>query len=65
MADTSDVMVAIRYIFIISVILVLVAYYAGTVKVGTAFGTQLTNLVNVSTGRNPTTGVFSAYPTGS
>jgi hypothetical protein len=64
MADTSDVMVAIRYIFIISVILVLVAYYAGTVKVGTAFGQQLTNLVSVSTGRNPTTGAFAAYPTG-
>jgi hypothetical protein len=64
MADTSDVMVAIRYIFIISVILVLVAYYAGTVKVGTAFGQQLTNLVNVSTGRNPQTGNFAAYPAG-
>lgn len=54
----------IRYIFILSVILILVAYWAGTQKVATAFGTQIGNLIDISTGRNPATGQFAAYPTG-
>lgn len=60
----SEVDVAIRYIFILSVILILVAYWAGTTKVASTFGTQLSNLINVSTGRNPQTGNFSSYPGG-
>jgi hypothetical protein len=54
---------ALRYIFVLSVILILVAYYAGTQRVATTFGTQLGNLINISTGRT-TSGQFAAYPTG-
>ena len=54
----------IRYIFILSVILILVAYWAGTQKVATTFGTQIGNLIDIATGRNPSTGQFAVYPTG-
>ena len=54
---------AIRYIFILSVILILVAYYLGTTNVLNSFGTQLGNIINISTGRT-TSGAFAAYPSG-
>lgn len=54
---------AIRYIFILSVILILVAYYLGTVRVLDTFGTQLGNIIDISTGRT-TSGQFAAYPSG-
>lgn len=59
----SEVDTALRYIFIISVILVLVAYYAGTQRVASTFGQQISNLIMVVTGRNPQTGEFASYPT--
>lgn len=55
---------AIRYIFILSLILILVAYFAGTQRVAETFGTQITNLIDVVTGRVPSTGQFASYPTG-
>lgn len=54
----------IRYIFILSLVLVLVAYWAGTQKVAQAFGQQIGNIIDISTGRNPSTGQFAAYPSG-
>ena len=54
----------IRYIFILSVILILVAYWAGTQQVATTFGTQIGNIIDIATGRNPSTGQFAAYPSG-
>ena len=54
----------IRYIFILSLILVLVAYWAGTQKVPATFGQQIGNIIDISTGRNPSTGQFASYPTG-
>lgn len=54
----------IRYIFIISVILVLVAYYVGTTQVASTFGQQISNIIDVTTGRNPSTGQFASYPSG-
>lgn len=55
---------AIRYIFILSLILILVAYWAGTQRVASTFGQQLSNIIDVVTGRNPSTGNFAAYPSG-
>ena len=54
---------ALRYIFIISLVLVLVAYWAGTRGVANAFGTQLNQLILTVTGRNAQ-GQFAAYPSG-
>ncbi len=54
---------ALRYIFVLSVILILVAYWAGTRGVANAFGTQLNDLILTATGRNAQ-GQFAAYPTG-
>ena len=54
----------IRYIFIISLVLVLVAYWVGTKNVATAFGTQIGDIIDITTGRNPSTGQFAAYPGG-
>ena len=52
---------ALRYIFILSLILVVVAYYAGSTKVLGALGQQLGSIILVSTGRN-TQGNFAGYP---
>lgn len=57
----GDVGTAIRYLFILSVILILVAYYAGSKQVIGAFGTQFGNLGNIFTGRT-TSGNFAGYP---
>lgn len=54
----------IRYIFIISLVLVLVAYWVGTKNVATAFGTQIGDIIDITTGRNPSTGQFASYPSG-
>jgi hypothetical protein len=51
------------YIFILSLVLVIVAYYVGfQTDVGT-LSTAINNLVMAATGRN-SSGTFSAYPTG-
>lgn len=57
----EDVRAAIYYIFVISVILVLVAYYAGTTNVASTLGQQAVNLIYAGTGRTQG-GTFAAYP---
>lgn len=59
----TEVDKAIRYIFVISVILILVAYFAGTQNVLSTFGTQLVAIMNTATGRT-SSGQFASYPTG-
>lgn len=51
---------AIRYIFILSFLLILVAYYLGSTNVINAFGSNLTGLINTSTGRTAN-GQFAGY----
>jgi len=52
---------ALRYIFILSLVLIAVAYYAGTQRVLEAIGKQVNTLILTSTGRNAQ-GNFAAYP---
>ena len=52
---------ALRYIFILSFILILVAYYLGSTNVINSLGSNLTGLVNTVTGRNAQ-GQFAGYP---
>jgi hypothetical protein len=52
---------AMTYIFWLSLILVVVAYYAGSVKVLNSLGTQVGSLIMTSTGRD-SSGKFAAYP---
>jgi hypothetical protein len=59
----SDFMVAIRYIFVLSFILIIVAYWGGSTHVLSTGGTVLTNLINTSTGRT-SGGSFAGYPGG-
>jgi len=54
---------ALRYIFWLSLILIVVAYYAGSVKVLNQLGSTVGSLILKSTGRNDQ-GQFAAYPTG-
>lgn len=59
----SDMGKIITYIFILSLVLVLVAYYAGVKTDATAFSGAINSLLNTATGRNAQ-GNFAAYPTG-
>lgn len=52
---------ALRYIFVLSFILIIVAYYAGTQNVITTTGSALTGLSYAVTGRTQQ-GNFAAYP---
>lgn len=52
---------AMRYIFILSLILVAVAYYAGSVRVLDSIGKNVGSLIMTSTGRDAN-GNFAAYP---
>lgn len=54
---------ALYYIFILSLVLIVVVYFAGSTNVLQTLGTQFGNLLNISTGRN-TQGQFAGYPTG-
>ena len=60
--DTVDK--ALTWIFFISLVLVLVAYYVGTRSTVSAFSTAIDSLLMTVTGRNPATGNFAGYPTG-
>ena len=51
----------IRYLFILALILIVVAYFAGSTSVLTTIGTQVGSLGNVFTGRNAQ-GQFANYP---
>jgi hypothetical protein len=64
MADSSPsggVGAAIRYIFVLSFLLILVAYYLGSTNVIDSLGRNVTGLVNATTGRNAQ-GQFAGYP---
>lgn len=59
----SEVDTAIRYIFVLSLILIVVAYFAGSTKVLSSLGSTTNSLILTATGRN-SSGDFAAYPTG-
>lgn len=59
----SEVDTAIRYIFVLSLILIIVAYFAGTQKVLSTLGSTTNSLIQTATGRN-SSGDFAAYPSG-
>ena len=52
---------ALHYIFILSLVLIAVAYYAGSTKVLSTIGSTLGSLILTSTGRNAQ-GNFANYP---
>lgn len=52
---------ALYYIFILSLVLIVVAYYAGSTSVLQTLGQQFGSLINISTGRN-SQGQFASYP---
>lgn len=52
---------ALFYIFVLSALLIAVAYYAGTKAVGGTLFSGIQNLILTSTGRN-SQGNFAAYP---
>ena len=52
---------ALTYIFWLSLILVAVAYYAGTTKVLNSIGANVGSLILTATGRDAN-GAFAAYP---
>lgn len=54
---------ALRYIFVLSFILIIVAYYAGSQNIIKTGGTALTNLTYAVSGRTPQ-GQFASYPSG-
>ncbi len=54
----------IRYIFLLSALLIVVAYFVGAATETNSLAAGITKLVYALTGRN-SQGVFGAYPTGS
>lgn len=58
MADST-----IRYIFLLSALLIVVAYFVGAATDTNALANGMTKLVYATTGRT-STGNFAAYPTG-
>ena len=54
---------AMRYLFILSLVLIFVAYYAGLVTDIKAFAGAGDTLLKTATGRNAV-GQFQAYPSG-
>lgn len=52
---------ALFYIFVLSLVLIFVAYYLGTQAVGQTLFGGLNNLILTSTGRN-SQGQFASYP---
>lgn len=53
----------ITYLFILALVLVAVAYYAGVKTDAVALGGVINSVLNTSTGRN-STGQFQPYPGG-
>lgn len=51
----------VKYLFWISLLLVVLAYWAGALKLIPALGTQLVNVIFASSGRN-LQGQFAPYP---
>lgn len=54
----------IRYIFLLSAILIVVVYFVGAATDTNSLANGITKLVMAVTGRNPSTGQFASYPTG-
>lgn len=54
---------ALRYFFILSALLIIVVYFAGSSKVADAFANMIQTISYAATGRNAS-GNFAAYPTG-
>jgi hypothetical protein len=52
---------AMKYFFILSAILIIVAYFKGSSAVGQAFGAMIQTISYAVTGRNAS-GNFAAYP---
>lgn len=52
---------ALFYIFVLSMILVVVAYYAGSTSVLQQLGQSLSSIILTATGRD-SNGKFAAYP---
>jgi len=52
-----------RYLFILALVLLVLAYYAGAKQVGATFFSGVNQLGLTFTGRNQA-GQFAAYPTG-
>lgn len=59
MADTT-----IRYIFLLSALLIVVAYFVGAATETNSLAAGISKLVMAVTGRNPSTGQFASYPAG-
>jgi hypothetical protein len=59
MADST-----IRYIFLLSALLIVVAYFVGAATDTNALANGVTKLIMAGTGRNPATGNFASYPSG-
>lgn len=59
MADST-----IRYIFLLSALLIVVAYFVGAATETNSLANGMTKLVMAITGRNPSTGQFAGYATG-
>ena len=55
---------ALRYLFILALVLIVVAYYVGSTGLLSTLFTGLNSLGNTFTGRT-STGTFVAYPGGS
>lgn len=53
----------IRYIFLLSALLIVVAYFVGAATDTNALAAGITRIVYAVTGRTPT-GAFAAYPGG-
>jgi hypothetical protein len=58
MADST-----IRYIFLLSALLIVVAYFVGAATETNTLASGITKLVYAVTGRDPS-GAFAAYPSG-
>jgi hypothetical protein len=59
MADST-----IRYIFLLSALLIVVAYFVGASTDTNSLASGLTKIIMAVTGRNPATGQFAGYATG-
>jgi hypothetical protein len=57
----NEVEAAIRYIFVLSFILIIVAYWAGSTQILSTGGKTLVSILQTSTGRD-VNGKFASYP---
>lgn len=59
MADST-----IRYIFLLSALLIIVAYFVGAATETNTLANGIFKIIMAVTGRNPQTGNFANYPSG-